>query len=201
MLAKLNTCIKALLFAFCIFALCSCNSKDTEAYEEDEYTKESLFASINHPILAAFNEKDGFSIIYKANNNLFLEAIYHLNHLAYIDTLDKTNVYEFYSKKFNTTYYIKDSSVIAIERVKIFHPNSNLKGQTPWEQPYVYFYKRWFTKFCKGSNSWEIINNKDTVNRMDRKCRRQGLWVPNRYNELKDTVYYLNDSIIPAESL
>jgi hypothetical protein len=41
------------------------------------------------------------------------------------------------------------------------------------------------------------INGKeDTVNRIDADGRKQGKWIPSPMNNLKDTVYYINDSLI-----
>ena len=42
-----------------------------------------------------------------------------------------------------------------------------------------------------------VINGKnDTVNCIDGSGLKQGKWIPSPLNELKDTVYYFNDSLV-----
>ena len=36
----------------------------------------------------------------------------------------------------------------------------------------------------------------DTVNRVDAQNRKQGKWIPSPLNDLRDTVFYENDSLI-----
>jgi hypothetical protein len=44
------------------------------------------------------------------------------------------------------------------------------------------------------------INGKyDTVNRVDGQGRKQGKWIPSPLNDLRDTVFYLSDSLVKGK--
>lgn len=48
---------------------------------------------------------------------------------------------------------------------------------------------------CYGS--YELVGpHQDTVNLLDCDKRKQGKWIPSPTNDLKDTVFYRNDSVI-----
>lgn len=94
--------------------------------------------------IACFEEGNGFSLIfYSSNDHHSIKKLYFLpGYPPFIDSLIyiQPNVYS--SPKLYTSYHIKDSTVLCIQEVPIFHPNSTLKGQSPWKQAYVNSRKR-----------------------------------------------------------
>ncbi|HRH12460.1 MAG TPA: hypothetical protein PLU73_13150 [Bacteroidia bacterium] len=94
--------------------------------------------------IATFKEEKSFSIIYFSNKEMKIcnKVSYLPGYPLFSDSMVYKNEKEFYSPRLFSTYIIKDSIVICIKQVPIFHPNSNLRGQTPWKQPYVNSYAR-----------------------------------------------------------
>lgn len=94
--------------------------------------------------IAVFKEEKTFSFLYFLNKEMKIcnRLSYFPGYPLFSDSLIYKNEKVYYSPRLLTTYHIKDSIVICIKQVPIFHPNSNLRGQTPWKQPYVNTYKR-----------------------------------------------------------
>ena len=95
-------------------------------------------------VIAVYNEATSFSILQFQNEErkIALKLTYRMGYPVFIDSLVYIKPNEFKSQRLNTTYLIKDSSIILVNYVKIIHPSSNWQGQTPWTQPYVTTYKR-----------------------------------------------------------
>lgn len=121
------------------------NSEDNTIKDETYQRLKNIIDSIGKENIAtAFGEGTGFTVIYFTNkeNSSSNKLTYLPGYPFFSDSILIKTRKEFYSPRLQTTYHIKDSTVICIKQVPIFHPNSNLKGQTPWKQPYVNTYKR-----------------------------------------------------------
>lgn len=95
-------------------------------------------------IIVTFKEEKGISIIISENKltNSYFKLSYLPGYPLFTDSIIYRSKNEYYSPRLFSTYILKDSTVICIKQVPIFHPNSNLRGQTPWKQPYINTYKR-----------------------------------------------------------
>lgn len=116
--------------------------KDLEQWSI-EHSK-PILDSLGALSLGCYAEPAGFFILEcdASQKKLVRKLTYRKGFPLYIDTLFYVKYDEFRSLKENITYLIKDTCAIAIQYVNIFHPNSNLRGQSPWVQPYVNSYKR-----------------------------------------------------------
>ena len=121
----------------------SCEEKKPEPWSAFNYKR--ITDSLNIENIIAIYEESGSLLILEfdpTQKQLARKLTYRKEFPLYLDTLSYVKPNEFRSKKEDITYLIKDTCVVTIQYVKIFHPNSNLRGQTPWTQPYVNTYKR-----------------------------------------------------------
>ena len=125
------------------FISCSEGKEPIENFDiiETKHILDSLKAEV---IAAAYKEESCFCVFVRLTDNLngIKKLTFRRNFPVYVDTLLYKNKKAFYSKKINSVYLIKDTSIIQISYVKIIHPSSNWQGQTPWVQPYVTTYNR-----------------------------------------------------------
>jgi hypothetical protein len=121
---------------------CTGEQEDLEAWSRAQY--KPLNDSIGKLSLGCYREPAGFFILeYDAEKGTLARKLtYRKGFPLYIDTLSYIKPNEFRSKREDVTYLLKDTCVLTIQYVKIFHPNSNQQGQSPWIQPYVNTYKR-----------------------------------------------------------
>jgi hypothetical protein len=121
----------------------ACSEEKEDVDEWSRLTFKRTLDSLGKPNLGCYKEPSGFFILeFDASQKFSRKLTYRKGFPVYIDTLSLIKPREFKSTKEDVVYFVKDTSVISIHYVKIFHPNSNLRGQTPWIQPYVYNYKR-----------------------------------------------------------
>lgn len=122
----------------------ACSHEPANLAQWSREQSRTVLDSLGNRSLGCFEEPTGFFIIeFEPNQRKPARKLtYRKGFPLYIDTLAYIKPNEFKSAKEDATYLIKDTCVICINYVKIFHPNSNLKGQTPWVQPYVNTYKR-----------------------------------------------------------
>ncbi len=136
------TLLLSALFTFGFFC-CDEKKEDQKQWIKEYICK--VFDSIgSEKVIASFNEDDCFCVLVSDNENTktVKKLTYRKGYSIYIDTLVYTKNDELKSLHFNTTYRIKNSTVLKINLVKIIHPSSNWQGQTPWEQPYITTYLR-----------------------------------------------------------
>ena len=126
--------------AFVFFA-CNEENYDLQTKEQIKTVMDSISSS---NIIACYHEDVGFSVlVFNTNEKRNARRLtYRKGYPVYTDSLIYKKHDEFRSQKFNTTYLIRDSTVLSINYVKIIHPSSNWQGQTPWQTPYITTYNR-----------------------------------------------------------
>jgi len=128
-----------------VLGLLSCEEKKES---QEQWTKEHLKTVLDSiglsKVIASFSEDNCFSVLVfdSEERKIARKLTYRKGYPIFIDTLVYKKNGELKSQRFNTTYLIKDSTVLSINYVKIIHPSSNWQGQTPWQQPYISNYKR-----------------------------------------------------------
>lgn len=128
-----------------VFSMTACDRAETKEQPISESYIKQLIDSVDaNTFLACYTDDNTVSIFekYKSPYKGARQLVFRIGYVVFIDSLQIKNVHTFHSQKLNTTYIIKDSSVISIQYAKIIHPSSNWQGQTPWAQPYVTLYKR-----------------------------------------------------------
>lgn len=131
-----------LLFAL---AIISCGEKKEEKETWTNVNCKRIIDSLHiYNTIACYEESGGLLIFEfdSTQKQIARRITFRKGFPLYIDTLSYMNPHKFHSKLLDMTYLIKDTCVVTIHHVKIFHPNSNLQGQSPWIQPYVNTYKR-----------------------------------------------------------
>jgi hypothetical protein len=129
----------------CLLVLFSCKEqKDNQEQFTKQHIKIILDSIGEQKIIACFNEDNSLSVLELENKErkIVRKLIFRIGYPIFSDSLVYVKTNQFKSSRTNTIYFIKDSSVISINYVKIIHPSSNWQGQTPWAQPYVNTYKR-----------------------------------------------------------
>ncbi len=133
------------LILFFALVIISCGEGKEEKETWTNANCKKIIDSLQIIMPVACHEESGSLLIleFDTTQKQFARKLtYRKGFPLYIDTLSYMNPYKFHSKLLDMTYLIKDTCVVTIHYVKIFHPNSNQQGQNPWVQPYVNTYKR-----------------------------------------------------------
>lgn len=130
----------SLIMCLLVFLNCTHNN---EVEQWSRVNSELILDSLKETNAGCYLEPAGFFILeFTGSQKLMRKLTYRKGFPVYIDTLSYVSSKHFHSKKEDIIYLIKDTSLTTIHYVKIFHPNSNMQGQTPWTQPYVTNYRR-----------------------------------------------------------
>lgn len=133
---------KLLLFVsgLLVLGFLSCEKENENRERWKKEIEKTVLDSIGSSyIIAAFNEDSCFSVLeFHDDKKIARKLVYRKGYPLFIDTLVYKKYDEYSSKRFATSYLIKDTVVLVINFVKIIHPSSNWQGQTPWQQPYIF---------------------------------------------------------------
>lgn len=131
----------ALFSTLSILIWSSCgNDMKNKSYSSAETLQ--IINNTRDSVIASFLKDETFCVIRTNHQEGFVCDTYRQGFPTYYDSLTKIKHDEFLSENLNTRYLVKDTCVVAIQTVKIIHPSSNWQGQTPWQQPYIYCFKR-----------------------------------------------------------
>jgi hypothetical protein len=122
----------------------ACSKEADDLNDWSNRSCKRILDSLDGSNLTCYSQPGGFFVLeFDASHKKIAKKLtYRKGFPLYIDTLSYIKPNEFRSQRESTTYLIKDTSVLTIHYVKIYHPNSNWQGQTPWIQPYVDTYQR-----------------------------------------------------------
>jgi hypothetical protein len=117
-----------------------------------QWTNESVSSFLDSAqatkLVAAYQDSEGYTLIIKNDNSekVAKKLTCISGFPTIVDSLVQTGNQQFESRRFRTTYLVKDSEVVVTLFQKIIHPSSNWQGQTPWQEIIISNYPRLDTK-------------------------------------------------------
>jgi hypothetical protein len=116
-----NLTFSKIIIGLSVFGQLSCDDgKETETQFTKERVKIVLDSIGISKVIACYIEDGSFSVIEHKNekSKIARKLIYRIGYPVFIDSLDYVRNDKFKSRHYNTTYLIKDKSVISINYVK-----------------------------------------------------------------------------------